>query len=121
MRDSTNADPNAPVMVAQFYHTYAFPHLINKWQDEIRRRLKDVPVTLRQQNLVPALENLDEVSGDTAHQIFRNYLDEIEAGIADIVGRHSPSFWFHLYRRLRPMLAKVCLTSAPMGQTSGIA
>src|SRR5262249_35130688 len=47
-----------------------------------------------------------ETSGDVAWQVFRTYLDKVEGKIADIVRAHSPGFWFHLHRRLCPMLSK---------------
>lgn len=101
------ADPQDPLIVTQFYYSQTFPYLIKKWQQEIRRRLKDVPETLRQRELVPGFEALGETSGDAAWQVCRNYLDAIERCIAEIVRGHSPSFWFHLHRRLRPMLAEI--------------
>jgi hypothetical protein len=81
--------------------------LIEKCRQEISRLLKDVPTSLRQQVLVPALVALGETGGDSAWQLFRNYLDEIEHCLADVIRCHSPSFWFHLHRRLRPMLAEI--------------
>jgi hypothetical protein len=80
---------------------------MKKWDQEIRRRLKDVPEALRQRQLVPQFEMLGETSGDAAWHVFRNYLDSIERCISEIVRGHSPSYWFHLHRRVRPMLAKV--------------
>lgn len=99
-------DNSGPPIVTQFYHSHAFPFLISKWRQEIRRRLKDVPEELRRSELAPTLEPLGETSGDAAWQVFRHYLDLIERRIADIVRGHSPSYWFHLHRRLRPMLAQ---------------
>lgn len=96
-----------PVTVIQFYHSHAFPYLIEKHAGEIRQQLKEAPETLRQHELVSKFEPLGETSGDTAWQVFRNYLDKIERRIAAIVRRHSPSFWFHLHRRLRPMLSDI--------------
>src|SRR3954451_14309341 len=78
-----------------------------KLNREIRQRLKDVPEALRQCELVPQLEALDETSGDAAWQVFRSYLDSAELRIAEIVRGHSPSYWFHLYRRIRPTLAEI--------------
>ena len=101
------ADPEDPLIVTQFYYSQTFPYLIKKWQEEIRRRLKDVPEALRRRELVPQFEGLDITSGDAAWQVFRNYLDSIERCIAEIVRGHSPSYWFHLHRRLRPMLAEI--------------
>ena len=48
---------------------------------------------------------LVETRGDPAWQVFRAYLDKLEDALASVVRRHSPSFWIHLHRRLRPMLA----------------
>jgi hypothetical protein len=103
------AKPEAkePFIVMQFYHSQTFPYLVEKWQAVISRRLKDVPTSLRHQELVPALVALGETSGDTAWQLFRNYLDKIEHCLAEVIRCHSPSFWFHLHRRLRPMLAEI--------------
>jgi hypothetical protein len=99
------AQQEEPRIVTQFYHSEAFAYLTVKLHAEIRRRLVDVPLALRHSELVPALVALGEANGDPAWQIFRAYLDKIEAAIAALVGRHSPPFWFHLHRRLRPMLA----------------
>jgi hypothetical protein len=48
--------PEDPLIVTQFYYSQTFPYLIEKWQKEIRRRLKDVPEALRQRDLVPNLK-----------------------------------------------------------------
>jgi hypothetical protein len=79
------AKPEAkePFIVMQFYHSQTFPYLVEKWQAVISRRLKDVPTSLRHQELVPALVALGETSGDTAWQLFRNYLDKIEHCLAE--------------------------------------
>jgi hypothetical protein len=96
-----------PRVVMQFYHSHAFPYLIERHQQEIMHRLKEVPKAVRQRELVPVLAPLGETNGDAAWQVFRTYLDGVERCIAEIVCAHSPSFWLHLHRRLRPMLAKV--------------
>lgn len=106
MQIPKKADAEDPLIVMQFYYSQTFPFLIDKRREAIRRGLKDIPGALRQRELVPGLAALGETRGDAAWQIFRNYLDVIEQRIAEIVHRHSPSFWFHLHRRLRPMLAK---------------
>src|ERR1700682_3379021 len=90
--------PEGPLVVTQFYYSQTFPYLIGKWQQEIRRRLKDVPEALRQPELVPQCEALGETSGDVAWQVFQDYLDSVEHCIEDIVRGHSPSYWFHLHR-----------------------
>ncbi len=100
------ASSGLPV-VSQFYYSHTFPYLIRLEHDEILRQLRDVPAALRLRELVPHLAALGETSGDPAWQVLRTYLDKIEAAIAEIVQRHSPSYWFHLHRRLRPMLANV--------------
>lgn len=107
MPKSGEMSANDPMIVMQFYHSQTFPYLMVKHRSEILRRLKDVPEELRQRELVPQFESLGETSGDAAWQVFRNYLDAIERRIAEIVRTHSPSFWFHLHRRLRPMLAEI--------------
>jgi hypothetical protein len=107
MQIPRKADHKDPLIGTQFYYSQTFPYLIRKWQQEIRRRLKDVPEALRQRELVPQFEALGETSGDPAWQVFRDYLGSIEHCIAEIVRGHSPSYWFHLHRRLRPMLAKI--------------
>jgi hypothetical protein len=107
MQIPTKADLEDPPIVTQFYYSQTFPYLMVKWHQEIQRRLKDIPEALRQRELVPEFESLGETSGDAAWQVFRNYLDSIESCIAEIVRGHSPSFWFHLHRRLRPMLAEI--------------
>lgn len=76
-----------------------------KHHEEISRRLVEVPRERRQRELAPQIVTLGEAAGDQAWQIYRAYLDQIEAEIAPLVRKHSPGFWFHLDRRLRPMLA----------------
>ena len=76
-----------------------------KHHTEIRRRLVAVPRELRQRELAPQPIALGVAGGDPAWQIYRGYLDKIEAEIATLVRGHSPGFWFHLHRRLRPTLA----------------
>ena len=96
-----------PTVVMQFYHSHTFPYLIEKWRDEILRRLKDVPEALRRSELATDFAALGETGGDPAWEVFRNYLDKIERRIAEIVRGHSPSFWFHLHRRIRPILSEI--------------
>ena len=107
MQIPRKSDPEGPLITTQFYYSQTFPYLIEKWHQEIRWRLKDVPEVLRERELAPQFEALGETSGDAAWQVFRNYLDSIESCIVEIVRGHSPSFWFHLHRRLRPMLADI--------------
>jgi hypothetical protein len=66
-----------PLIVMQFYYSHTFPYLIEQRRQEIQRRLKDVPEALRQRELVPGLAALGETSGDSAWQVFRDYLDRI--------------------------------------------
>lgn len=94
-----------PLIVMQFYYSQTLPYLTMKHHAEIRRRLVDVPRELRQRELAPQLIAPGEAAGDPAWQIYRVYLDQIEAEIATLVRGHSSGFWFHLHRRLRPMLA----------------
>jgi len=98
---------NEPMVVHQFYHSHAFPYLIRQYEEEIRRLLIDVPIEIRQANLAPPLIELGETGGDEAWEVFRSYLDVVENRIADIVRRHSPAFWFHLHRRIKPTLANI--------------
>src|SRR5437899_2911295 len=91
MQIPRKVDAKDPPIVTQFYYSHTFPYLIKKWQQEIRRRLKDVPDALRQRELAPGFAALGETSGDAARQVFRNYLDSVERCIADIVCGHSPS------------------------------
>ena len=55
MKFTGKSDPQDPPIVIQFYHSQTFPYLIEKWQHEIRRQLKNVPETLRQRVLGPAM------------------------------------------------------------------
>src|SRR5258707_15217607 len=103
-RETDDHDRDAPI-VMQFYHSHALPYLMVKWQAEIAQRYKDVPRSLREAELTPKLAALGETRGDPAWQVFRAYLDKLEDVLASVVRRHSPSFWIHLHRRLRPMLA----------------
>jgi hypothetical protein len=107
MQIPTTTTLKGPPVVMQFYHSHALPYLMVKYRKEILQRLKDVPETLRQRNLVRHLAALGEIGGNAAWQIFRNYLDSIEHCMGEIIRGHSPSFWFHLHRRLRPMLAQI--------------
>jgi hypothetical protein len=94
-----------PLIVTQFHYSQTFPYLMMKHRAEIRRRLVDAPRELRRRELTPELIALGEASGDPAWQIYRAYLDKVEAEISTLVRGHSPGFWFHLHRRLRLMLA----------------
>ena len=107
MISTRRSDDEEPPVVVQFYHSQTFTYLIEIRRDEILRRLRDIPEALRQKELVPDFAGLGETGGDRAWQIFRNYLDRIEDCIAHIVRGHSPSFWFHLHRRIRPMLSQI--------------
>ncbi len=106
MNIQTGADKEDPLVVTQFYYSQAFPYLMIKHQSEIRRRLVEAPRELRQRELAPQLITLGKAAGDPAWRIYRAYLDRIETEIALLVRGHSPGFWFHLHRRLRPMLAE---------------
>jgi hypothetical protein len=105
MNMPTQSNSNDPMVITQFYHSHAFPYLTSKYHQEIRQRLMDFPESLRQRELAPHLVELGETTGDPVWQVFRNYLDKIETIIAEIIRAHSPAFWFHLHRRIRPMLA----------------
>ncbi|AWO92731.2 MULTISPECIES: hypothetical protein [Bradyrhizobium] len=106
MNIRTKAGGEDPLVVTQFYYSQTFPYLMFKHHAEIRRRLVDVPRELRQRELAPQLIPLGEAAGDQVWLVFRAYLDKVEAEIAALVRGHSPGFWFHLHRRLRPMLAE---------------
>jgi hypothetical protein len=101
----TKAGGTDPLVMMQFYYSQTLPHLMMKHHAEISQRLVNVPRELRQRELAPQLIALGEAAGDPAWQIYRAYLDKIETEIATLVRNHSPGFWFHLHRRLRPMLA----------------
>lgn len=105
MNVHTNTGGEDPLVVMQFYYSQTLPYLMMKHHTEIRRRLVDVPRELRQRELASQLVALGEAAGDPAWKIYRAYLDRIEAEIATLVRGHSPGFWFHLHRRVRPMLA----------------
>lgn len=105
MNMQMRTDGEDPLIVTQFYYSRTFLYLMLKHQTEIRRCLADVPLALRNGELAPRLQALGETGGDEAWQVYRDYLDVIEAQIALLVGGHSTSFWFHLHRRIRPMLA----------------
>jgi hypothetical protein len=105
MNRHMNAGGDDPLVVTQFYYSQTLPYLMVKHRAEIRRRLVDVPLDLRHGELAPQLVALGEAAGDPAWQVFRVYLDKVEAEIASLVRGHSTGFWFHLHRRLRPMLA----------------
>ncbi len=97
----------APTVIPAFYYTDTLRYLITEGRQEIRRRLSDAPKMLRQTELLPQFSSLGEIKGDPAWDLFKSYLDKIEYQIAGIVSRHTPSFWFHLYRRIRPTLSSV--------------
>lgn len=103
--NSENIISTRRLITPQFYHSHAFPFLISRHRCEIRLRLIDRPLSIRENELSTRFEALGEASGDTAWNVLRAYLDIVEEHIAAIVRAHSPSFWFHLHRRLRPMLA----------------
>lgn len=107
MRPVISNDADQQVIVPQFYYSRTFPYLIQKHRAEILRRLKDVPETFRKRELAERFTALGEARGEAPWQILRGYLDLVEAHIAAIVQRHSPGFWFHLHRRLLPVLAEV--------------
>lgn len=107
MQIARKTDGQDRPIITQFYYSHTFRYLIENWGQVIRRRLKDVPEALRQRELASEFSALGETGGDAAWQVLRNYLDSVERCIAEIVCGHSPSFWFHLHRRLRPMLAQI--------------
>lgn len=105
MNADTKAGGEDPLLLTQFYYSQTLPYLMLKHRAEIRRRLIDVPLDLRYREIAPQLAALGEASGDPAWQVFRAYLDQIETEITALVSGHSTGFWFHLHRRIRPMLA----------------
>ncbi len=96
-----------PYTVQIFYHTRAFRYLIRKLRSEIHRRLRDVPEAFRSAELAGAFTALGDTGGEPAWQTLRAYLDKVEERLAALVGRHSPSYWLHLHRRLAPRLSEV--------------
>lgn len=107
-----DAETDGPLIGSAFYYSHVLPYLTQRDQHTIRQRLIAEPQELRRTQLAPQIAPLGETGGDTAFQVFRSYLDTVEAKIAEIVFRHSPSFWLHLHRRIRPILS-----SEHMGKT----
>ncbi|HXS07833.1 MAG TPA: hypothetical protein VN723_13675 [Rhizomicrobium sp.] len=99
-------DTDGPIIDHRFYYTSTLSYLTRREHAEIRKRLLDEPLNLRKTELAPLIAPLDETGGDAAFQVLRAYLDVVEAKIAKIVRQHSPSFWFHLHRRIKPMLSR---------------
>jgi hypothetical protein len=56
MQISGKGDPEGPLITTQFYYSQTFPYLIEKWHQEILRRLKEVPEAFRQRELAPNLK-----------------------------------------------------------------
>jgi hypothetical protein len=100
----TRAPHQAPV-IARFYYSETFEHLIRSNAPEIQRRLIDLPLAFRARQLAPAFMGAEDLEPETTWALLRAYLDTIEARIAEIAARHSPAYWFHLYRRIAPMLS----------------
>lgn len=100
-----DVETDGPLIGSVFYYSQVLPYLTERDLDTIRQRLIAEPQDLRRTQLAPQIAPLGETGGDTAFQVFRSYLDKVEAKIAEIVCRHSPSFWLHLHRRIRPMLS----------------
>lgn len=94
----------APV-IARFYYSETFEHLIRSNAREIQRRLIDLPLAFRSRQLAPVFIGVEHPGPDMVWVLLRAYLDKIEARIAEIAAHHSPAYWFHLYRRIAPMLS----------------
>ena len=90
----------------RFYYSETFEYLIGSNGSEIERRLIEVPLGLRKEYLAPRVTDLGEAGPTVLWDILRTYLDEIEARMAEIARRHTPLYWFHLYRRILPVLSR---------------
>lgn len=90
----------------QFYHTETFAQLIAQGAEEIDRRLLSAPRALRATQLGLAFEGRGRVAGEDAWQPLREYLNLVESRMAELIQDHSPAYWLHLYRRIRPTLSK---------------
>jgi hypothetical protein len=98
-------ESDGPLIGSRFYYSDALPYLIERDQEEIRRRLIDTPRQLRQGELAPRLAPMEETGGAQRFRYCAHISTSFETKIAEFVVRHSPSFWIHLHRRLRPMLS----------------
>jgi hypothetical protein len=114
MQTSTKADTENSPIITQFYYSRTLPYLIGKHQQEIQRRLKDIPEALRQRDLAPQFEALGETSGDAAWQVFREYLDSIERCISEIVRNILQAFgsiYIDACARCWPIFMRIRLTT----------
>ena len=92
-------------LIARFYYSETFEHLIRSNAEEIQRRLIELPLAFRARELASVMAGVPNPKPNAVWALLRTYLDKIEARIAEIAARHSPAFWFHLYRRIAPMLS----------------
>jgi hypothetical protein len=100
------SESTGPLILHQFYHSETFMQIIAQGAEEIESRLFSAPRRFRATRLGPVFEGRGRVASGDAWQSLREYLDLVESRMAELIQDHSPAYWLHLYRRIRPTLSK---------------
>lgn len=87
------------------YHFIAFPYLFARYGPTIHSALIDTGREFRRKHLRPRLRGRTPADHTESWTLIRPYLDEVEVEVSKMIGRHSTAYWFHLYRRLAPILS----------------
>ena len=95
-----------PLPVPNDYHSYAFKYLFDQYPDQIRSALIDTGLEFRRRNLRRRVRNARPKDHFESWDLLRPYLDDLEKEIESASKRHSRAYWFHLYRRLAPVLSE---------------
>lgn len=94
-----------PVPMPNDYHSFAFQYLLNEYPDQIRSALIQTGLDFRRDHLRQRMRREQPSDHFQSWDLLRPYLDELEGAISQIVRRHSRAYWFHLYRRMAPVLS----------------
>lgn len=94
-----------PVAMPNDYHAFAFQYLLVEYRDQIRSALIQTGLDFRRDHLRRRVKREKPSDHFQSWDLLRPYLDELEVAISKIAGRHSRAYWFHLYRRLAPVLS----------------
>lgn len=99
------SEPSSSVPMPNDYHSFAFQHLFNEYPDQIKAALIETGLDFRREHLRPRVKREQPSDHFKSWDLLRPYLDDLEIAISRIAQRHSRAYWFHLYRRLAPVLS----------------
>lgn len=102
MPTSTSNRPSQSYLVEYYQHIYHY--LSTKYESQIERAILVEPIEFRRKSFKKKFVSGQRLPRDTAWEALFPYLQELEDEMTRILRRHSPGYWWHIYRRIAPTL-----------------